>query len=98
MDLDLTTTAALKRAMRPGATLRIVNHRRPQASRLTVVLAKTNTVDLVTQAKDPHGNDVESHLPWPKAKQLSAGDLPNTVNIADETGQPFLTVTVLEEA
>lgn len=93
----LGTVAALKRVLIPGVTIRINNHLRPQASRITVVLPKTNTVDLVTQAEGaPRG----SHLCWPKAKQLRVEpDDGRTVHIDHVDGTqrvPFITITVLE--
>jgi hypothetical protein len=89
----LGSVAALKRALEPGATIRIVNHIRPQANRLATVLPKTNTVDLVTTAEGaPRG----SHLRWPKAADLRPSpDDQRTVHI-DKDGVPFLTITVLE--
>lgn len=97
MKHPLSTVSGIKKALEPGSTLRLVNHIRPQASRTTVVLPKTNTVDLVTHAEGaPRG----SHLRWPKAKQLrpDEDDL-RTVHIDHvdgETRTPFLTITVLE--
>jgi hypothetical protein len=88
----LGTVAALKRALVPGTTIRLVNHVRPQASRTCAVHEKTNTVDLVTTAPDaPRG----SHLSWPKAADLRPGDNDREVHI-DNQGQPFLTITILE--
>lgn len=92
-DHPLGSVAAFKRACEPGATLRIVNHIRPQASRLATVLPKTNTVNLVTTADGaPRG----SHLRWPKAADFRPDpDRPDTVHI-DFDGKPGLTITVLE--
>lgn len=92
--MTLGTVAAIKRTLTPGTTIRLVNHVRPEASRVTVVLPKTNTVSLVTAAQGaPYG----SHLRWPKAADLRTLDTdgPNTFHI-DRDGEPFLTITVLE--
>lgn len=97
MNHPLSTVAGIKRALTPGTTIRLVNHLRPQASRTTVVLPKTNTVDLVTHAEGaPRG----SHLCWPKAKQIRADeDDLRTFHIDHVDGDkrvPFVTITVLE--
>lgn len=89
------TLARLKRELRPGVMIRIVNHVRPQASRLATVLGGTNTVELVTTRA--RGDSRPSHLRWPKAKDVRGGDDDQTVHI-DSDGQPFLTITILEEA
>lgn len=89
----LGSVAALKRTLTPGTTLRMVNHLRPQASRLTVVLPKTNSVDLVTHAENaPRG----SHLRWPKAADLRPDPEDHRKVHIDSDGTPFLTLTVLE--
>lgn len=91
-DHPLGSVAALKRALTPGTTLRLVNHVRPHASRITTVLPKTNTVDLVTAAEGaPRG----SYLRWPKAAELRPGPDDRTVHI-DKEGESFLTITILE--
>lgn len=93
MSHPLATVAAVKRALTPGTTIRLVNHIRPQASRTTVVLPKTNTVDLVTHAEGaPRG----SHLRWPKAADLRAEESDPRAFHIDSDGAPFLTITVLE--
>ena len=91
------SVAAIKRQLVPGVTLRIVNHIRPVANRVTTVTPKTNTVDLCTWAENAKGEQVESHMRWPKAADLRPGDLPNSFHI-DSDGTPFLTVTILEGA
>ena len=94
----LRTVSALRRVLVPGTTLRIVNHRYPQVSRTTVVLPRTNTVDLVTHALDRRtGKDVESHLPWPKRADLHPDETDSrVVHISHDGVKKFLTVTVLE--
>lgn len=96
MSERLDTVAGLKRALRPGATVRIGNPRHPEMSRIATVLPKTNTVDLVLTHPDaPNG----SHLGWPRRDQLRPSDLPNSVDLADRlTGKTWLTITLLEEA
>lgn len=93
MTHPLATTAGLKRIMTPGSTLRITNHLRPEASRLTVVLPKTNTVDLVTHAE---GAKRGSHLAWPKRGDLRPDEHDDRTVHVDRDGDPFLTITVME--
>lgn len=93
MTHPLSTVAGLKRYLVDGTTLRLENHIRPHASRTTFVLPRTNTVDLVTWAEQaPQG----SHMRWPKAADIRPGNTNRQVHI-DSDGQPFVTLTVIEE-
>lgn len=93
-DRSIPTVAALKRTLTPGLglKLRLVNHIRPEASRVCEIHPKTNTVDLVTTAPTaPRG----SHLRWPKAKDYRPDAVdPATFHI-DSEGKPFLTITII---
>lgn len=101
--------AEMKRRLTPGTRIHIDNHRRPVATRDTVVLAQTNTVDLVTHGVDGNGKDVESHMEWPPADALRPND-DGSVTVMEyeraraglrRTGavtvgdEPFITITVL---
>lgn len=88
------SVAHMRRTLTPGTRIHIENHFRPAATRDTVVLAKTNTVDLVTEGRGRDGSIVASHLAWPKAHELSGSG--NTFELA-KNGAPFLTITLVEE-
>lgn len=88
--LSPATIAAFKRAMVPGTRIHIDNALRPVANRYTVVLPKTNSVNLVTAHP---GAERGSHLRWPK-KGMVAHD-GDTWALLDDAGDPWLTITVL---
>ena len=86
------TVAAFKRAMRPGATVAIVNHALPRMNRVAVVLEATNTRDLVVTRPVPEETDPQgSHIPWPKAGDYRPD--PDRANVVHLNG---LTLTILE--
>lgn len=92
----LSTTAGLRRALKPGTAVRITNHVREAASRVTTVHAKTNTRDLVTYATNAAGAVVPSHTAWPKAAQLDPDpEYGNVVTIRNADGSRFLTLVIL---
>lgn len=91
------TVAHIKRTLTPGTKIRVTNHIWPRQNRDTVVHARTNTVDLVTWAVNNYtGEEVDSHLGWPKAKDLRAGDTDNVFHI-DGDGTPIVTIEVISE-
>jgi hypothetical protein len=96
--VSIKTVAELKRRLVPGTRIHIENHKRPVATRDTVVLPETNSVDLVTLAPNTTRG---SHTQWPKRSELLPGDDDRTVHIlqTDRDAQlvPFLTITILEE-
>lgn len=92
-DMAPATVSAFKRAMAHGTPIHIDNRRRPVANRDSVVLAKTNTVDLVTAHPDaPEG----SHIGWPK-KGGVVHDGDRTWGLLAD-GEVWLTITVLDAA
>lgn len=93
-DMAPATVSAFKRAMAHGTPIRIDNRLHPAANRDTVVLTKTNTVDLVTAHPEaPRG----SHIGWPK-KGGVVHDGVRTWGLVGDDGAVWLTVTVLDAA